>query len=219
MPQPVPIVDVQVDACNLASGAFFRGDWLYVNFKNDHPQAASLHINHKETLSLLYAARRWAPMWANSKLVLHSDNTTAVCTINRMSSKNPVVMEGLRELFWLSAKHNFQIHAVYLPGILNQMADCISRLHQPGQLAYLNSQLNHSLHPNLLHFHTSSKSLSFLSPQILRWTRSRPSLTPRWPHTVARPSLPPQNLLTSHISRPTSSFVNSWAAHPSLFPP
>jgi len=25
-----PIIDVQVDACNLASGIYFRGDWQYV---------------------------------------------------------------------------------------------------------------------------------------------------------------------------------------------
>ncbi|XP_078000553.1 uncharacterized protein LOC144453148 [Glandiceps talaboti] len=59
---PRPITDVHMDACNLASGIYYRGDWQYTRWDCDWPSAESLHINHKEALSVLLAARRyWAP--------------------------------------------------------------------------------------------------------------------------------------------------------------
>ncbi len=57
---PKPIIDVQVDACNYASGIYFRGDWQFSPFQFEYPSACSWHINHKELLSVLFAARRWS---------------------------------------------------------------------------------------------------------------------------------------------------------------
>ena len=51
-----PTTDVQTDACQLAAGAYFRGDWLYLNFDVDTPELAKLHINHKEVLAQIFAA-------------------------------------------------------------------------------------------------------------------------------------------------------------------
>ncbi len=129
-----PIHDVHVDACNKACGAFFRGDWVYCSFKEDWPEAQGLHINHKEVLSLLVAARRWAPLWSNSPVVLHTDSMSAKGVINKGSCRNPVVMKAIRELFWLSASFNFTIRAVFVPGKLNDIPDAISRIHQRGQI-------------------------------------------------------------------------------------
>lgn len=50
-----PITDVDTDACNLAAGAYYRGDWLYHHFLLDSPECATLHINYKEVLALLFA--------------------------------------------------------------------------------------------------------------------------------------------------------------------
>ena len=48
----LPVVDVHTDACSVAAGAFFKGDWFYHNFLLDSPAHALLHINHKETLAI-----------------------------------------------------------------------------------------------------------------------------------------------------------------------
>lgn len=40
-------------------------------------------------------------------------------------------MEELRDLFWLSARHNFHITALHVEGLRNTVADALSRLHEP----------------------------------------------------------------------------------------
>lgn len=94
----------------MAAGAFFRGDWLYHNFSCDSPRWISLHINHKETLAIILAAKRWHKAWANKHIIIHSDNQTAVSIINKGSTGNRIIMAELRELFWLSALYNFRIY-------------------------------------------------------------------------------------------------------------
>lgn len=126
-----PTVDVMTDSSSLAAGAFFRGDWIYFNFELDCPAWSSLHITHKETLAIILAAKRWAPQWANHRVLIHSDNQAAVHIINKGTTANALIMEELRDLFWLSARHNFHITALHIEGLRNTVADALSRLHEP----------------------------------------------------------------------------------------
>lgn len=216
---PQPIVDVHLDACPVASGAYFRGDWVYTRFKKDHPAMAPLHINHKETASLLYAARRWAPFWTNSKVIVHSDNTTACSVLNRMTSRTPEVMDCLRELFWLAVQHNFTIQAKYVPGKLNVVADAISRLHETGHFAVLDSALGNCLNPHLLMNHMSQNSASVLSSQVRHWLRCKHSWTQKSQPTEVWPWQKLPRRPTDHIFEPTCSSASYLAAHPCLYPP
>ena len=126
-----PTAPLAIYACSEAAGAYM---WhmLYTPWKKCWPDAALLHINYKEVLALEPAAQDWAPLWADKQIYVHRDNRCAVHTINKGISKHPIVMASLRRIFWLSAIHNFRLRAVYYPGSNNTIADCISRLHQPG---------------------------------------------------------------------------------------
>lgn len=126
-----PAAPVCIDACNVGAGAYYDGLCLYTPWsawEGTYP----LHINMKEVLALEPAATCWAPLWANKKIFVHTDNITAACVINKGMSKETVVMDSLRRIFWLSAKYNFRLHAVYYPGIRNIIADCVSRIEEPG---------------------------------------------------------------------------------------
>ena len=123
-------VDVSTDACSVAAGGYFRGDWFYHHFSLDSPEWQNLHINHKETLAIVLAAQRLGPLWSNQRVVIHSDNQATVQIINKGITASPVVMNALRTLFWLSALYNFHITAVYLAGTDNALADSISRMHE-----------------------------------------------------------------------------------------
>ena len=68
-----------------------------------------LHINYKEVLAIVLAAKQWGSKWCNQHVIIYSDSTTAVGIINKDTCRNPIVMHYLRELFWLSAIYNFQI--------------------------------------------------------------------------------------------------------------
>ena len=101
---------------------------------------------------------RWAPAWSNKRIYIQSDNITSVATINRGTSKDPFVMSCLRILFWLSAKYNFHITSRYIPGLINTIADNISRAHEPGRFG----QFLPYVIPSDLSLHMSQASLSFL---------------------------------------------------------
>lgn len=172
-----PIVDVEVDACNYAAGIFFRGDWQFSPFHIDYPNASSWHINYKELLSVLLAARRWGPSWANSRVVIHTDSMVAKAILNKGTTRNKAVMQVLRDLFWLAMKFNFDLTACHVPGKLNDRADAISRLEEPGQLTRLDSFFGYALSPWELCSHMSYTSFLMLSPQIHKWHNLKMSWT------------------------------------------
>ena len=136
-----PAAPLAIDACPEAAGAHYMGRMLYTPWQQCWPAASALHINHKEVLALEPAAMVWAPLWTNKKIYVHCDNQCAVYTINKGISKNPLVMDSLRRVFWLSAIFNFRLKARYYPGSCNIIADCISRLHQPGAAEDLTAAL------------------------------------------------------------------------------
>lgn len=183
-----PIIDVQVDACCSASGIYFRGDWQYLPFKHDYPTASSWHINYKELLSVLFAARRWGHLWANSRVIIHTDSQVAKAILNKGTTRHGSVMEVLRDLFWLSVQNNFDLTAEYLPGKENNLADAISRLQEPGQLLRLDSYYGHSLEPLHLPFHMSYHAFLSLSQQIRTWQHLKQNWIRRWQDTGLLPS-------------------------------
>ncbi|KAL9952390.1 hypothetical protein ACROYT_G039640 [Oculina patagonica] len=170
-----PITDVDTDACNLAAGAYYRGDWLYHHFLLDSPECATLHINYKEVLAQVFAAFRWGPLWENHHVIIHCDNVAAVHIINKGTTNHPLVMSFLRKLFWLSAIHNFRFTASYIKGQLNTTADAVSRLHQPDKaIAFsrllLQYQPIQQVYSTPLVNHMSLNSGIFL---LSRFTRTR----------------------------------------------
>ena len=54
----LPATDVQTDASTYGAGAFFRGDWFHHSFVMDSPSLRNLHINYKEVLAIIFAAKR-----------------------------------------------------------------------------------------------------------------------------------------------------------------
>jgi hypothetical protein len=51
-----------------------------------------------------------------------------MAALNKGTSRGRELMPIIREIFWLSVKHDFLISSVHLPGELNVLADRISRL-------------------------------------------------------------------------------------------
>ena len=165
---------VNTDACLTGAGMFCGGDWAYINWKNDFPAAESLHINNKEILAVVCAAKRWAGLWRNCDVVVCTDSTVTKAVINKGTCRNEVVMTALRELFWLTVEYNFRLHAIHIPGSLNQLADAISRLHEPGQILQLHSLLrywHHNVNVKVdCKSHMSPNAFQIVEPHILRWS-------------------------------------------------
>ena len=165
--------EVYVDACNLAAGIAYQGDWAYALWAQDWPEVAPLHINFKEVLSVVLAARRWGHLWANSKIIIYTDSDCAKHILRNGTTKDPFVMQHLRELFWIASVYNFDICPVHLRGADNLLADTISRLHEKGKFTQLQSLLWLYFRSHIsiwdLRYHLSYSAISFLIFQILDW--------------------------------------------------
>jgi hypothetical protein len=159
---------VYLDASDQGSGFVYDADWGYVNWTCDAPEMTDWHINAKETVTAVFAARRWAPSWRNSKVIFHTDNVTARAYIHRGSGRIPFLMPWLKELHWYSVIYNFEISAVWVPGNLNVLPDMISRLdstvHMRQFLAFLGLFSYWDIYTFVCHMicHVSYSSLNYL---------------------------------------------------------
>ena len=100
-----------------------------------------VHITMKELLPIVLACAIWGKYWKGQRMVCHCDNAAVVTIINSGSSKNPLAMQLMRSLFFMSAHFNFAISAHFLPGSSNQLADALSR-NKPERFFSLHPQAN-----------------------------------------------------------------------------
>ena len=133
---PGPTVDVYTDACGSGAGMVTHNDWAYVNWQSDMPEILDTHINVKETVAVVAAATRWAPLWTGCHVIVHTDNITTKAAINKGRCTSSLIMCFVRYLFWLSEQYQFSITCIYVPGALNIQADAVSRLTHRGHLLY-----------------------------------------------------------------------------------
>ena len=70
--------------------------------------------------------------------------------LNKGTTKNRVMMDYLRQLFWYSAAYNFLHKVFHIPGKLNVWPDHISRLHQEEYLVAFGQFELSSFGPNAL---------------------------------------------------------------------
>ena len=85
-------------------------------------------------LSCVFAARQWGHLWTNTMVLFGTDNITTRAALHKKTSRSPIIMAAVRELFTLSVIYSFDFDAYYVPGIYNTLPDAISRLNEPGQL-------------------------------------------------------------------------------------
>jgi len=141
LPHEAPTFHVLTDASSEGAGFACGLDWGYASWRADIPDLKDAHINVKEVVAIVLATARWAASWQGSKVLVHTDNVVAKHAINTGTSRSPAVMHWLRALFWLTAWFDIELEAVHVPGRFHLLPDCISRLHEPGQFAFLQSLL------------------------------------------------------------------------------
>ena len=119
---------VPTDDSLSGGGCIWETDWMYVNWALDYPALCSLHINSKETFTIVLAAHHWAPFWSGYQVVIKSDSQVAVAILNKGSTCCPVMMDWLCSLFWLKEDYNFSLLVKHIPGTTKTLADSVSPL-------------------------------------------------------------------------------------------
>ncbi len=149
-----PPVYISCDASSYGFGAVFGSLWFAGNWQGSAspyyhkflqcsgnwldsvpvPACCRDNINYLELFAVFIAAQRWAPFFANRRILVLTDNTQAMYCLNTGRSRNSQCMNLLRQLFWLSVRYNFHLTSRHLPGDSNVLADALSRLDEPNYL-------------------------------------------------------------------------------------
>lgn len=123
-------LDLFTDAAGaIGYGAYFNGRWSAEKW----PDLWFQYGFHKnivllELFPVLVAVIIWGPIFANKRILLHSDNKGVVFAINCLSSKSDPVVTRLRHLVLYCLKFNIWLKASYIEGEKNCLADALSRL-------------------------------------------------------------------------------------------
>ena len=127
---PSPQMELYTDASGTIgyggyfNGKLFQGRWLR------HMQLSrvtGISIEWQELFPIVVACAIWYPHFSGKRIQFWCDNESVVAIINSGHSKAPRIMDLLRFLVLLSMKHNFYGRARHVPGIVNEIADALSR--------------------------------------------------------------------------------------------
>ena len=141
-------------------GGIFGPQWIQLAWSKEW---ARRDIMAKELVPIVLSCAMWGPLLSGSKVQFKCDNSGVVDSINKGSSKEPLVMHLLRCLWFFSAYFGFTIVACHIPGVLNTAADQLSR-NRSAEFLKLNAHV--SIIPEVI----PMSLLKLISPQKLDWT-------------------------------------------------
>lgn len=120
---------LSTDACNTGAGGYFNGQFFHTPFPGPILHRFGHNINILELLSVMAALKLWGPALCGKRFILHCDNNNSVLAMSSGRSPTLGMQLCLREFWFLSAFHDFNITAVYIPGHHNTLADHLSHWH------------------------------------------------------------------------------------------
>ena len=124
---------VATDACLTGCGAVYNNECFHRTFPEHLISDSNLHIHHLELLTIVVACRTWGSQWQRKRIIMNCDNAASVHAINGTRSKDTFLSTCVRELWFLSSQHHFEIQAVHIAGIDNRLPDLLSRWHLDSQ--------------------------------------------------------------------------------------
>lgn len=108
---------------------FYEGLWFAEKWPEHLPckEDTQVSMAFRELYPIVVSAMLWGHMWKRKRIVFHCDNLGTVQIIQKGRSKVPSIMLLMRKLTWCAAVYNFCVYAKHVPGVLNTIADALSR--------------------------------------------------------------------------------------------
>ena len=113
-------------AASIGFGGYFEGHWFQGRWPSaflDNPPS----IAFLEFYPLVVSVHCWGHWLANRKVLFRTDNSAVVHIINSQSSRCDKIMQLVRNFVCRCLMHNIWFRAVHVPGVLNDIADSLSR--------------------------------------------------------------------------------------------
>ena len=105
-------------------GAVLGAEWLYGAWPDDWK---AYDITFLELYPIVLSSILWGSCFSNRTIEFHTDNLALVSIINKCSSRKPHIMLLVRALVKSMLRFNFVFYAIHIPGVLNVLADALSR--------------------------------------------------------------------------------------------
>ena len=120
-----PVAHLTSDALGAwGCGAYSDSQWFQFQWTD---ACGSRSIAFKELLPIVLAISAWGPMWRGYLVQCRCDNEAVVHILASRYAKCNDLMHLLRCLFFFEAYYQLHVTAVHVPGILNTLADDLSR--------------------------------------------------------------------------------------------
>ena len=80
-----------------------------------------------ELLAIVLAASTWGHRWSGRRVLFHCDCEPVVFAVTKFTSPAPRMMQLIRSLFLIAARHSFEFRLIHIAGVDNSLADALSR--------------------------------------------------------------------------------------------
>jgi hypothetical protein len=134
--RPCSVHEFSTDASSsYGYGAFVQGGYFSLTFvqaralfADASDPSAPIHIH--ELYAVLLVCRLYSAALRGQHIRIYIANSIIVAAVNTGTAKGQTgtsMMQYLREMFWLSARHNFRLTTEYIPSRANTLSDSLSR--------------------------------------------------------------------------------------------
>lgn len=126
-------MELYTDSSGIGFGGYFKGQWFSSAWPSNIKARFLEHdlsIAFLELYPIVIAAILWGSNWCKKRIVFRCDNSATVMILQKGRSKCKHIMQLVRRLVLIAAKHNFSFNAKHVPGVCNQISDSLSRLQE-----------------------------------------------------------------------------------------
>ena len=116
------------DACLTGCGGMFGNQFFHRQFPEFVAQK-NPSIVHLECLTVMVAIKFWAKNWTGLKITIYCDNEAVCSCISSGRTKDPLLLNCLREICYFASLYEFQLRALHLSSSANRLCDILSRWH------------------------------------------------------------------------------------------
>ena len=115
---------LHTDASGKGFGAIYSINWIQGRWDS---YCSDQDVDFQELFAIYAAASTWGHQWAGQRVVFMTDNKPITQIWDKGTRPNLNIMELVRRLFLLAVHCNFSVAFKYIPGVLNPIADALSR--------------------------------------------------------------------------------------------
>ena len=123
----LPTFNIECDACLSGGGGFSSTHFYSTVFPRDATD--QYHISQLEAINIVMAFKALVPSsLRNTRIIITTDNMSAMYSINSGKTRDPVLAACSRELWLAAALQELEIAVAHAPGATLVLADALSRM-------------------------------------------------------------------------------------------